>query len=121
VAVSTGSLGLINSTEMNKYFIQLKQLDSQLKRITEFTVEAVLKGSQFELYKELGSRSVLQGRGSGPKAFGLSDEEYRQFIARKDVYATYEQMQRYVGNKIQHLNRMKSIMNRILQTLETLD
>ncbi len=122
VAVSTGSLGLIESTELNKYFIQLRQTDAQLKRITDLTNEVFLTGSQVELHKELGSRQILYPqRQSGYEQFRITEDEYREFIARKDVYATYEQMERFVGIKLGRMKDMKEIMTQVLETLESLN
>ena len=119
-ALSSGSLGLIESRELKKLFIELEQNDIHLQRLISNTTEFVFLGPTLELHKEVGSRYVLRDdvRNRSPDVFALSDSEYREYISQKKVYAMYEALGRLQSSK---LGQVRQIENKVIQILETLD
>ena len=81
-------------------------------------------GYRYDLRKKLGSEDVLDNREGGyrrPETFLLSEQEFRDFIAQKDVYAVLYSFYKVRFMQDQVLSRLKETTQQILTALESLD
>ncbi|MDA0349175.1 MAG: DUF6090 family protein [Verrucomicrobia bacterium] len=122
-AITTGSIGLIGSPELNKLFIQFKQSDDTFQVTTNFSFQEANLGGGTELRKQLGSWEIMGEfrLPNPPEAFNLSTQEYRNFIAQKEVYAIFENMLVFHALKLAALNEMKNTTEQILTALDALE
>jgi hypothetical protein len=122
-AITTGSIGLIGSPELNKLFIQFKQSDDTFQVTTNFSFQEANLGGGTELRKQLGSWEIMGEfrLPNPPEAFNLSTQEYRNFIAQKEVYAVFENMLVFHALKLAALNEMKNYTEQILAALAALE
>jgi len=79
-------------------------------------------GGVLDLRKILGSIKELYEAGVSykPEAFSLSDSEFRQLIAQKEVYAVLENHYELKRRLLQRLSLLKEITEKILVRLDGL-
>ena len=122
-AVSTGIIKLLGSPQLNKLFIQIKQIDDDFQIATNLSFQDATLGGGYELRRRLGSHGILYLREAynPPAAFDISDQEFRHFLAQKEVYAVFENLAVFHNVKLEHLIQMRDLTQQILTALESLD
>jgi len=91
-------------------------------------------GSTWEVRKKLGAIGVPMDQSISkdiaiastqnpavPAAFELSEQEFRSFIAQKEVFAAYDNIYWLTHTKLSYLQEMKDTSVQILAKLEALE
>ena len=122
-AQSSGALSLINDAILQELFVEFEQANKAWQSIEEISRENTFVGVRLELRKILGTENVLIQMPDRfrPKAFELTEKEYREIIADKEVYAIFSTIRSIRGFQTQNLSNLKRITEEILIALETLD
>ena len=122
-AKSNGSIALIKDSKLIEAFLDFDKFYQALQGIDEIYRFDNFVNSGFELRKETGSLSVYYPVpwADTPNIFDLSDQEYREVIAKKKVYAAFENKQNLRTAYRDFLVGMRSQAEQILTALETLD
>ncbi|MCZ6674692.1 MAG: DUF6090 family protein [Verrucomicrobia bacterium] len=120
-AKSTDSIGLIEDDSLKGLFVRFQTTHWLLNNLYVQQGTDFWTGSALRMREKLGSIHVLFDREDfRPERFELSVEEYRKFIAQKDVYAFWENRQRQVIYQLRLYEVMKETTEQILATLEAL-
>ena len=121
-AKSSGSLELIKSESLSKLLIQLESLQNMALATNSLQGMDVFTGSWGRVREKVGSlQALLENDRFYPKIFELSDQEYRELVAQKEVYAFFEHRHLFLINLKEAHVRMKELIEQILTNLETLD
>lgn len=121
MALSTGDIGLLGSPELNELYVKFDHSSRRLQEHSDLAGEMVYLGSTWKVRESLGSIHGLINRPYfTPEAFQLSDQEFREFIAQKHVYAAYENYQWIIRNSHKWLIQLKEDAQQILTALEDL-
>ena len=93
-AIATGSIGLLKSQSLTETFSEFRvEYDNYLLHV-DLGGQMMYLGSWWEIRKKLGSLHALAKMDYFlPKDYKLSDTEYRHFVAQKEIYAAFENMQ----------------------------
>ena len=121
-AKSSGSLELIKSDSLVNLFIQLESIQNMTTTVNALQGADVFTGSWGRVREKVGSLQVLMANDRFyPKMFELSNDEYRDLVAQKEVYAFFEHRHFFYINLLAGQVRMKELTEQILTELETLD
>ena len=121
MALSTGSIGLINNQSLSRLFSYHEDLIVRFRDMTGIMREENISGNNFYLSQQLGSGTALfDSDDFTPDRYSLSDEEYLEFLARKDVYSVFEARYYYMGRIHGNLLNLKKLSEEILTALEEL-
>jgi len=116
--LSSGTNNLIENDSLFKLFPDFFQALESYKLHDELGGDLVYKGSTWELRKTLGSLNVLLRNQHYPGSFELTESEYREFLLKKEVYASYENMAWIYRNILNTLESMNQTTDNILVQLE---
>ncbi|MDA0348737.1 MAG: DUF6090 family protein [Verrucomicrobia bacterium] len=95
-AISTGSIALLGDSELNNLLVEFEHHNNRLQYYDSIGVGINFSdsGSFMEISKQLGTLNVLWSSFAStryiPESYNLSEEEYRKFISRKEVYAHFD-------------------------------
>ena len=129
-AVSTGFIKLIADPSLTELFIRLGTSKLAYGALRDMNREDVLIGASAELRKKLGSVTQLLPAEWGrvnqsplfePEAFQLSDQEFREFIAQKEVYSIFESRLLIRSRTRNQVSSLKRTTEQILTALEALE
>lgn len=127
-AVSSGKIGLIDDKEF------YNSMSDFLTSFERYEAEATLsgqifyRGSIWELRKEIGNIVALAGkyrtregtRTIEPNAYKLSDDEYREFIKKPEVFAAVDNMRTVFYNVNESFGDMDKAAKSLIDRLENL-
>jgi len=113
-SVSTGSLDLIENDKFHQLIPEFFQAFNNYKLHYNIGGDLMFKGSVWELRKAIGSIQVLFRSKTYPESFEMSDNEYRDFISQKWVYAVYENISWIDLNIEWNLQIMKDVCEELL-------
>jgi hypothetical protein len=121
-ARDNGSLALINNLELTELFIDFEEWYGNYQVNTNLDREFTLTGDSYEVRKRLGTMAVLRAdtRFNTPDKFALSDKDYLELIAQREVYAFFELKYKLRGNQMRNLENLKPTIEQIIATLESL-
>ena len=75
-----------------------------------------------EVQSQIGSANVLRGtKGFIPEKFQVTEQEFWELIARKDVYAMFETRYRIKSRQLRNFRNLKETIEEILTALEALE
>jgi len=125
-AVSTGKIGLIESKKFSDDMS--KFLTSYAWHIHTFNLsgEIFYLGSIWEIRKQIGNLTSLAGKSRSfngtreivSEAYKLSEQEYRTFIKKPEVFAAIDNTQTILYNIQENLGNMDKEAELIIQELE---
>lgn len=127
-AVATGTIGLIESKaflgDMSKFLTTY----AWHSHTVSLSGEIFYLGSIWEIRKQIGNLTSLAGKSRSfngarkivPEAYKLSDEEYRAFIKKPEVFAAIDNMQTILYNILENLETMDKEAELIIEELEQL-
>ncbi|WP_163322634.1 DUF6090 family protein [Draconibacterium mangrovi] len=125
-AVSTGKIGLIQNKkfldDMSKFLITY----SWHKHTVDLSGEIFYLGSIWEIRKQIGNLASLAGESRSyngtrkivSEAYKLSDEEYRAFIKKPEVFAAIDNMQTIYYNILENSESMDKEAEILIEELE---
>lgn len=121
-AIATGSIGLLKSQLLTEAFSEFKVAYDNYLLHVDLAGQMMYMGSWWEIRKALGSLHALGNLDNFflPEDYILSDAEYRQFIARKEIYAAFENMQWIYRNIEESLTDLNKRTNKVLEELNSL-
>ncbi|MCO4823047.1 MAG: hypothetical protein KC469_13335 [Flavobacteriaceae bacterium] len=116
-SISTGNIGLIKNEKFHQLIPEFFQAFNNYKLHYNVGSDLIFKGSVWELRKAIGSIQVLFRNKTYPESFEMSDNEYRDFISQKWVYAVYEN-QSWIDLNIEwNLQDMRDVSEELLKEL----
>ena len=91
-AISTGSIELLEGSQLNNLFVDFEYDNNRLQDMDSIGFGSYFSdsGAYMDIRKQLGAVDVLWSPRADlyvPEAYQLTDDEYRQFIAQKEVFA----------------------------------
>ena len=127
-AVSTGSMALINDTSLTELFIDFEDEVRRFTNLEDLGRQDHFLGALLTVRQKLGGLEPLLLHpestsgllGDLPEAYTLSDKEYRDMIAQKDVYAAISSKWELKKRLLGRLRNLKETTEQILVTLEAL-
>jgi hypothetical protein len=120
-ALSTGSFGLLEDTRLSELFTDFVDRYALFKTHQELNLQMQFLGEVADLRKKLGSIRVLyESAQFAPETYFLKDQEYRDLIAQKDVYALFESKHEIRRRQHAQLLYLKEKTDEILAQLEAL-
>ena len=122
-AISDGSIGLIKHPRLIELFVDFEQNFNYYLINQDMDRESNIKGEAMPIRRQLGSFEVLIDRDNIdviPDAYALSDSDYRELIAQKDIYAYFEMIYDTKLNQKDRLLDARNISEQILATLKSL-
>jgi len=120
-ALATGSFSLIGNASLNELFILFEGQNRSFLALIELGRQDHFLGGMLELHKTLGSFEVLYENSKfKPDAYILSDHEYRNLIAQKEVYAGFSSKHEIFFRRLGKLRELKELTEQILTALEAL-
>ena len=109
-ASTDGSISLLKDGKLTELFIEFEKNFSYYLINQDLHREANLTGESMNIRRRLGSLAVLIGDDTiseAPETYLMTDQQYREFIAEKDVYAYFEivyTLQANQRNRLQDAN-----------------
>jgi phosphoenolpyruvate synthase/pyruvate phosphate dikinase len=129
-AVNSGAINLIQDEYLEEQFMGFENGRKGFEVFIDMVRVQTIAGESAQLRKELGSAALMMGDIAGfagggitleePEAFKVSDEAFRAFIARKDIYSMFENRLILRGRVGTQFRRMKVATENILERLEEL-
>ena len=129
-AVRSGAINLIQDRYLEEQFMTFENGRNAYDDFRQMVRDQTMLGESAQLRKELGSAALVMGNIEGfagggitleePEGFQVSDEAFRAFIARKDVYSMFENRLIVRGRIGTQFRRMIVATENILQRLEEL-
>jgi hypothetical protein len=124
MALSTGTIGLLEDELLNELFLQWEQGYSHFQVAKTWGANWALGESLPKLREKLGSVHTLFDLPADkyylPKIFELSDEEFFRFIGQKEVYGIFESRQWLLRNHETAFTNLKEAAEKILARLKAL-
>jgi hypothetical protein len=121
MALSTGSIGLLNDPVLNDLFLEWKQSFEHFQLTQQWGGAWALGESLPELRRIVGSVHILfEKEFYKPKMFELSDEEFFEVIRQKEVYGIFETREWIMRNHAETLIQMEAVSGKILARLKAL-
>ncbi|HPF50695.1 MAG TPA: DUF6090 family protein [Draconibacterium sp.] len=125
-AVSTGQIGLIENKNFLDDMSKFLTTYAWHKHTVDISGEIFYLGSIWEIRKQIGNLTSLAGESRSfdgareivPEAYKLSDEEYRAFIKKPEVFAAIDNMQTIYYNILQNFENMDKEAGLIIEELE---
>ena len=125
-AVSTGNIGLIENKQFLDHISKFLANYSWHKQTVYLSGEIFYLGSIWEIRKEIGNLTSLAGKGrafNGSRiivsdAYKLTDEEFRNYIRRPEVFAAIDNFQTIFYNLKDNLIDMDDDAVQIIEELE---
>jgi len=125
-AVSTGQIGLIENKKFLDDMSKFLTTYSWHKHTVDLSGEVFYLGSIWEIRKQIGNLASLAGESRSfngtrkivPEAYKLTDEEYRAFIKKPEVFAAVDNMQTIYYNILQNFDNMDKEAEIIIEELE---
>ena len=125
-AVSTGQIGLIENKKFLDDMSKFLTTYSWHKHTVDLSGEIFYLGSIWEIRKQIGNLASIAGEGRSfngirkivPEAYKLSDEEYRNFIKKPEVFAAIDNMQTILYNIRENLESMDQEAEILIEELE---
>jgi hypothetical protein len=116
-SISTGNMELIRNKKFHQLIPEFFQAFNNYQLHYTKGSDLIFKGSVWELRKAIGSIQVLFRSKTYPESFEMSDNEYRDFISQKWVYAVYEN-QSWIDLNIEwNLQKMRDISEELIKEL----
>lgn len=127
-AISTGKIGLIESKEFLDDMSKFLTAYAWHNHTVNLSGEIFYLGSIWEIRREVGNLASLAGKSRSfngarkivPEAYQLTDEEYRAFIRKPEVFAAIDNMQTILYNILENFETMDNEAELIIKGLETL-
>lgn len=126
-AVATGKIGLIKDKKFLKDISEFLTAYNFYNQQTDIGGRMFYMGSIWELRKEVGNLASLAGnyrggeRESFPQAYKFSDNEYRTFIRKPEVFAAIDNMRTIFYNVQSSFINMDKQAKTIINDLEHLE
>jgi len=125
-AVSTGQIGLIENKKFLDDMSKFLTTYSWHKHTVDLSGEVFYLGSIWEIRKQIGNLASLAGESRSfngtrkivPEAYKLTDEEYRAFIKKPEVFAAVDNMQTIYYNILQNFDNMDKEAEILIEELE---
>jgi hypothetical protein len=118
-ALSTGSIGLLKDPILNQLFVNFEDANVRFQSLAEPNRTLMIHGNALELRKQLGSIYALLGMEHyKPEVFSLSNQQYRELIAQKEVYGIFEAKSEAARRMSDIMVQLKEITEQILTALE---
>lgn len=127
-AVSTGKIGLIQNKVFLYEMSNFLALNARYSREVDLSGEIFYLGGIWEIRKEIGNLVSLAGNSRSfngkrkilPEAYQFSDNAYRAFIKKPEVFAAVDNMQTIFYNLHEYFNKMDHEAELIIKELEQL-
>ena len=124
-AISTGSIKLLEGSQLHNLFIEFENHNNRLQDMDAIGFGLPFDGGGLytDIRKQLGASAILRDLpwlDNIPEAYELTDEEYRQFIAQKEVFAYFDMKAELKFRQLRRLYQLKDTTEEILATLKAL-
>jgi hypothetical protein len=121
-ASNDGSISLLKNPALIELIVNFEQNYNYYLINQNLDRESIITGEVIFLRRRLGSLAVFLDTTSleAPEAYLLSDSQYRELIAEKEVYSFFETMYQLKNNQTRRLQNVKEITVEILARLEKL-
>ena len=120
-AVDTGSIGLLENSELLEVFAEFKQLNDNYELHDRYSAEVFYRGANWDAAKEIGSVRLLW---ASPDEYPVRPErsqlDIREIYSRPTVVAAVELYWQAIFNIDGSLQRMDEVVDRILRELNQL-
>jgi len=125
-AVSTGKIGLIESKKFSDDMSKFLTLYAWHIHTVNLSGEVFYLGSIWEIRKQIGNLASLAGKSRSfngarkivPEAYKLTDQEYRTFIRKPEVFAAIDNVQTILYNIRENFENMDNEAELIIEELE---
>ena len=119
-AQSAGSIEMIEDTSLKKLFLEFDYDVTNFHKMMDIRRHTTFLGPWWELRSMVGAEGVLLHNRFTPEAYQLSDQEFRDFIVQKEVYARIENYTILIEIQLQRLKSLRDSSQQILTALEGL-
>lgn len=120
-AVATGDLRLVQTPGLLDALADFKQMQAFFEEHVRINNDIYYVGPSWKLRSAVGSQGVIEGnRWSAPAALRMSENEYREWMRRPEVYAGVQTATIAHQNMIFGLRRMEDAVSRALQEIEAI-
>ena len=120
-AMSTGVITSLGSRELNSLFIEFERRNVRLDELEDLYGNLEFSGTFQELRSQLGSSRILRVVGGFvPEKFQVNEQEFRELVARPDVYAIFDTRRHIKSRQLNNFGALKGIIEQILAELEAL-
>jgi hypothetical protein len=120
-AVATGDLRLVQTSSLLDAITDFRQFQGFFEEHVRINNDIYYVGSSWELRRAVGSQGVIEGNAWGPPAaLRMSDDEYREWMRRPEVYAGVENATTAHRNMIFGLRGMDRAVSRALREIEAM-
>jgi hypothetical protein len=120
-AVATGDLGLVQTSGLLDAITDFRQWEGFFEEHVRINNDIYYVGPSWELRRAVGSQGVIEGNAWGaPAALRMSDDEYREWMRRPEVYAGVQTATIAHRNMISGLKGMEDAVSRALREIEAM-
>ena len=119
-AKSTGSIALIEEIPLKRLFIEYDLQVSRFQKTADIMRQNTFLGNWWEVRSMVGAEGALFANRFTPEAFKLSDQEFLDFIAQKEVYARIENFKILKEIDLRRMMQLRDYSEQILSALDAL-
>lgn len=118
----SGLINTIGDFELQELLTDFVKWNDRLRVVENFKRDNTFGGYYLVLWEELGNAFLLHDRDETPgdEDFALSEDDYREFIRRKDVLSAFYRRYNIAQREKGMLSEMREINEQILDALNEL-